>query len=109
MSSSYKVNRRGMVAMLNSDFMLRTVHDVGEAIKNYGEAIAPVGPPEDPHHGRYKASFHVRSHTRGGATHDRAEAIVWNDSPEALFVEFGSAGSEPYHTLLVAAIIGGRL
>jgi hypothetical protein len=95
--------------MLNAQFMVRHMHRVGDAIQRRAEAIAPVGPPTDPHAGRYKASFHVRSHTHGGATHDRAEAIVWNDSPEALFVEYGSAGDEPYHTMLRAAVEGGRL
>lgn len=103
MPSRYDVNHKGVAELLNSDMLLITVTAVGEQIRAHAEAIAPVGPPSDPHRGRYRASFRVRSHKRGGATHDRVECVVSNDSPEALFVEYGSAGKEPYHTLLRAA------
>jgi hypothetical protein len=109
MSSKYTVDHAGVEKMLNSDFLLRHLEHVGRAIQTYAEAIAPVGPATDPHRGRYKASFHMRSHTHGGATNDRAEVIVSNDSPEAFYVEWGHAGREPYHTLLRAAVEGGRL
>jgi hypothetical protein len=90
--------------MLNSEMMLRVVTYYGEKIKDRAEVTAPVGDPRnDEHAGRYKASFHVRAHYHGGATGDRAEAIVYNDSPEAVEVEFGHRGREPYHTLLHAA------
>jgi len=92
-----------MQKMLNSDVMLVAVTHVAHAIENHARAIAPVGPPSDPHRGRYRASFAVRSHKHGGATHDRAEAIVTNFAPEALYVEFGTEGREPYHTMLRAA------
>jgi hypothetical protein len=39
----------------------------------------------------------------GGATSDRVEAVVYNDAPEAVQVEYGHRGAEPYHTLLRAA------
>jgi len=109
MSTKYTPDHAGVGEMLNAPFMERHMLRVADAIKTYAEAIAPVGPPTDPHAGRYKASFHTRSHTHGGAKNDRAEAIVWNDAPEAQFVEWGSAGDEPYHTLLRAAVEGGRL
>jgi hypothetical protein len=109
MSTRLTIKHQGVGEMLNASFLRRHLERVGHAIASYAEAIAPVGPPTDPHAGRYKASFHVRSHTHGGATHDRAEVIVWNDAPEAMFVEWGSAGAEPYHTLLRAAVEGSRL
>jgi hypothetical protein len=86
--------------------MQLVVKHYGDKIKNRAEVLAPVGSPAEPdeHAGRYKASFSVEVHTRGGATHDRAEAIVKNDSPEAVYVEFGDRGREPYHTLLRAAV-----
>lgn len=103
MTASYKADRQGMQQMLNSDNMMFAMTQVARAIENHARLIAPVGPPSDPHRGRYRASFVVRSHKHGGATHDRAEAIVSNFAPEALYVEFGTEGREPYHTLLRAA------
>ena len=109
MSTDLKIDHQGVGQMLNADFMERHMLRVADAIRTYAEMIAPVGRAGDPHRGRYKASFHTRSHTHGGAKNDRAEAICWNDSPEAQWVEWGSAGAEPYHTLLRAAVEGGRL
>lgn len=101
--SDYTPDHQGFGKFLNSDILKRAVEDVAHAIEAHAIAIAPVGPPTDPHAGRYKASFVVRSHSHGGAKKDRAEAIVSNVAPEALYVEYGSAGAEPYHTLLRAA------
>jgi hypothetical protein len=89
--------------MLRSDFMERAMVEVAEGIMTRAIAIAPVGRGRDKHPGRYKASFHIRSHSRGGATNDRAEAVVYNDSEEALYVEFGHYGEEPYRVLARAA------
>lgn len=107
--SRYTPDHAGMDEFLNSDILLRVVEDRARAIKTYAEATAPVGLVNDPHPGRYKASFTMRSHTHGGAKNDRAEAIVSNIAPEAIFVEFGTHGREPYHTLLRAAVEGGRI
>lgn len=102
--STFTPNHAGVGEMLNSDFMQDAMRLVAEEIKVRAEALAPVGqPPDSPHPGRYKASFHVRVHAHGGATADRAEAIVYNDSPEALYVEYASYGKEPYRTLAMAA------
>lgn len=102
--SDYNPDHRGMEQFLNSMGMVRLVEDVAERIRDRAIVIAPVGDPrDDEHSGRYKASFHIRSHRFGGATSDRAEAIVYNDSPEAFEVEFGHRGREPYHTMLRAA------
>jgi hypothetical protein len=103
--SDYNPDHAGMAAFLQSDMLMRVVEHVADGIVAHAIATAPVGDPaEDPHAGRYKASFHVRSHRSGGATNDRVEAVVYNDSPEAVAVEFGHRGAEPYHTLLRAAI-----
>lgn len=101
---TYTPDQIGMAEFLNSPGMMRLVEHYADKIRDRAEAMAPIGEPwEDDHPGRYKASFHVRSHRLGGATSDRAEAIVYNDSPEAVFVEYGHRGLEPYHTLLRAA------
>ena len=93
--------------MLRSQFMQDGMRLIAEDIRLRAEAIAPVGhPPDSEHPGRYKASFHVRVHNRGGATHDRAEAVVYNDSPEALYVEYANWGNEPYRVLARAAFGG---
>lgn len=102
--SSYDPDHHGIAEFLNSSGMLNLVEQVAGQIRDRAIATAPIGDPrDDEHSGRYKASFHIRSHHHGGATNDRAEAIVYNDAPEALEVEFGHRGREPYHTLLRAA------
>jgi hypothetical protein len=103
---SYNPDHAGMRRFLNSASMQLAVSHYAEKIRDRAEAIAPVGSPWEPdeHAGRYKASFSVEVHTHGGATNDRAEATVRNDSPEAIYVEYGDRGAEPYHTLLRAAI-----
>jgi hypothetical protein len=93
-----------MREFLNSELLMRVVEHTGRQIMERAIVMAPVGSPlGDEHVGRYKASFHMRSDRFGGATGDRVEAIVYNDSPEAKYVEFGHRGREPYHTLLRAA------
>lgn len=102
---SYTPNEAGMRELLNSEMLMRVAERYADEIMNRAMAMAPVGDPAvDEHPGRYAASFHVRSHHGGGATGDRVEAIVYNDSPEAKYVEFGHRGAEPYHTLLRAAL-----
>ena len=102
--SDYTPSEVGMREFLNSQMLLRVVERTGRHIMDRAILLAPVGSPlGDEHAGRYKASFHMESHRFGGATNDRAEAIVYNDSPEAKYVEFGHRGAEPYHTLLRAA------
>lgn len=103
MTAEFYPDHIGVGKMLRADFMERAMLARAEGIKTRAEAIAPVGGAHDPHRGRYKASFHVRSHSRGGARNDRAEAVVYNDSPEALYVEFAHWGAEPYHVLAQAA------
>lgn len=104
MTATFRPDHAGVGRMLRSDFMQAAMLDRAEAIKRRAEAIAPEGNREtDPHSGRYRTSFHTRVHDRGGATNDRAEAVVFNDSPEGYWVEFGHRGREPYGTLRNAA------
>jgi len=81
---------------------------IGEALleragKIAAEAVrsAPRGGPDDPHAGRYQDSFHVGLHYN--SRYHRIEAKVWNDAPEALFVEKGTVNNEAHHTLMRAA------
>lgn len=102
--SDYNPDHAGMAAFLESEFLMRVVEHAARQIMERAIVMAPVGSPlGDEHAGRYKASFHIRTQRHGGATGDRVEAIVYNDSPEAKYVEYGHRGLEPYHTLLRAA------
>jgi hypothetical protein len=93
--------------MLRSQFMQDAVRARAEIIKATAIAISPVS-ESDSHPGRYKASFHIMVSSHGGATNDRAEAVVYNDSPEAFYVEFGRYGREPYRVLARAAFQARR-
>lgn len=103
MKATFKPDHRGVGEMLRSDFMQKVMLLHAYQIKMRAIALAPVAKEGSPHPGRYKESFHTKVHSRGGATKDRAEAIVYNDAPEAIFVEKGHRGREPYHILTRAA------
>ena len=96
--------------MLNSFEMMEALRPFGEEIKLRAETIAPVYAGKyygrnayTRWPGRYKASFHIRSRRHAGRMGDRAEVQVYNDSPEAFWVEYGNRGDEPYHILRRAA------
>ena len=99
--SKYTPNRLGMDEFLNSQELLDAMITVAEEIKGIAMSMAPIGSitDGDEHPGLYLASFHIRSHRMGGVKHDRAEAIVYNDSPDAVWVEYGHHGREPYHVM----------
>jgi hypothetical protein len=100
----FKPDHIGVGRMLRAPFMQAAMVSRAEIIKARAIAIAPVSDdPNDPTRGSYKASFHIRSHSHGGATKDRAEAIVYNDDPAAIYVEFGRRHRNPHHTLANAA------
>jgi hypothetical protein len=106
MTARFTPDHRGVGEMLRAPFMQAEMIRRAEIIKARAEAIAPVD-EKGPHPGRYKASFHTKVTSHGGAPGRygelRAEAIVYNDSPEAIYVEFASWGAEPYRTLARAA------
>jgi hypothetical protein len=105
MTATYTPDHAGIGRMLRADFMVAEMVRRAEGIRARAEAIAPTGSraegDEEP--GRYRASFRIRSSDHGGATRDRAEAIVYNDAPSAFWVEFGHYGREPYRVLARAA------
>ena len=78
--------------VLRAPWMVEHMRARAERIKELAESRAPVydGPGRDPHRGRYKDSFKVETTDHGGNRHDRGEATVIADSPEAIFVEKGA-------------------
>jgi hypothetical protein len=102
MTVTYKPDHAGIGQMLRAPFMEAAMVEHAELIRARAVVLAPVSERDD-HPGRYKASFRIRSSSRGGATRDRAEAVVYNDSPDAFWVEFGHYGREPYRVLARAA------
>jgi hypothetical protein len=103
--TDYNPNHKGMREFLNSSAMVKLVGDAAEVIKIRAIALAPVGTiaEGDEHPGLYISSFRIRTHRFGGVNKDRAEAIVYNDAPDAVYVEYGHFGREPYHVMLRAA------
>jgi hypothetical protein len=102
----YTVNHAGMDELLNSEMMRGVVERVAERIRDLAVVMSPIGTvfEGDVHPGLYISSWKIRTEMFSGATHDRVCAFVYNDSPDALFVEFGHYGREPYHVLLRAAV-----
>lgn len=86
-TTTYKPNRAGIRAYLNSPDVYEAVSSVARDVKHTAEALAPVGETGD-----YKSSFQI----------DRAEVVidgtphatarVVNTSDHAAAVEWGYAG-----------------
>ena len=105
--SSVNFHYDGIGEMLRSDFMVEHMLKRANQMKDYAEAIAPVSTSRrNPHRGRYKASFSVTSTTHGGFKNNRAQATLTNDSPEAVFVEFGTSNNQGRHVLMEAMLHG---
>jgi hypothetical protein len=90
--SKLSLSYDGIGALLRSAGMETEMIRRATRVKELAESRAPVysGTGHDPHRGRYKDSFRIDSTLRGGYRNDRAEASVINDSPEAVFVEYGA-------------------
>lgn len=78
--------------ILRSNLMEAHMRDRAQRILLAALDRAPVydDPDRDEHRGRYRASFRIESTKQGGDRHDRAEAKVVNDAPEAIWVELGA-------------------
>jgi hypothetical protein len=83
--------------VLRADWLVAEMAKRAEKVKATAESIAPVD-ETGPHPGRYKAAFGIRSGIRPGKKR-RAFATVYNDSPEAFFVEFGTEHNPRHRTL----------
>jgi hypothetical protein len=108
--SSFDASYAGIGKMIRSDYMLAEMMRRGRKVMEEAIATAPVGKTKnDKHSGRYKASFELRGTHHGGWSRNRAMATVANTAPEAIYVEYGNPGSEPYHTMLNALLKGVEL
>jgi hypothetical protein len=119
---TFQIDHHGIGELLNSPEMVRAMEKVAYMIQITAEGIAaaeiygarsldvgfiPRREKEHPRGQHYAHSFHIKSHRYGGATHDRAEAIVYNDALSAIWVEWGHRGREPYHVMARAAFENG--
>jgi hypothetical protein len=94
-----------MAEFLNSTMLEGVVVRVAERIRDRAIVLAPIGTvlEGDTHPGEYISSFRVIHHRWGGIHYDRVEAVVSNHAEDAVYVEFGHYGREPYHVLRRAA------
>lgn len=94
--SKFNASFTGIGELLKSDMMRDAMEDRANRVKTEAESLAPVS-AHDKHPGRYRRSFHVSVGLN--ARRSRVEAVVSNDSPEALHVEKGTRNNNPYHVL----------
>lgn len=105
-NSGYEGSLEGVRAMLSSEMIGDMLLQRATQIMLRARSIAPVSQdPNDPHPGRYRDSFHVK--LEYDRSRYRLQAVVYNDSPEALFVEKGTVNNEAYHVLIRAATAAG--
>ena len=104
MATDFTLDYAGVGELLRSVDMEAHMRSRAERALAFAEAIAPVGNPKnDPHAGRYAASFRVESSRHGGMKGDRASSVLVNDSPEAYMVEYGNR-NVPKHRVLAKSI-----
>ncbi|WP_026220433.1 HK97 gp10 family phage protein [Wenjunlia vitaminophila] len=105
MATRFRMKRKGVGELLRSPMIEAEMRRRGEVIRDAAVAISPVGTAAwDLHPGLYKASWHVSTHRR----RDRAVAVVWNGTPYARWVEYGTERVPAHHVLLRAALAGVR-
>lgn len=106
MGRKFNPSYSGLGALLRGPEMQAEMKRRAYKIAIAATADAPVGPPDDPHRGEYRDSFHVESgvmsDVKGGR---RAYGKVTNTAPHAAAVEYGKGGSSKgpttsaHHTL----------
>jgi hypothetical protein len=94
--SRFEASFDGIGRLLKSDMMKRAMEEHAARVMAAAVVLAPVS-EKDKHPGRYKRSFKMRVGLNARRT--RVEAVVYNDSPEALHVEKGTRNNNPYHVL----------
>jgi hypothetical protein len=106
MADGYQADYSGIGDMLTASFMVAEMRRRAEKMKVFAEGIAPVD-EDGPHPGRYKASFHVESGVQRRKTR-RAFGRLYNDSPEAIWVEFVPRKLGPPHRVLGRSLDAAR-
>jgi hypothetical protein len=96
----FEASYSGISRLLKSPLITEALLKKAEEVKAHAEDISPVGIDPDTHPGRYKGAFHTR--TGYNTRRSRVEAVVYNDAPEAVFVEYGTSTNDAHHTLLRA-------
>ncbi|HET8589010.1 MAG TPA: hypothetical protein VFM01_05205 [Nakamurella sp.] len=107
--SAFKKNYAGIGEMLRMPGVEAALREMAERAEAAAVAAAPVGPADDPHRGRYKASFEVSSGSHGGVHKDRAFGRLENTSEESFYVEYGTSQQEGRHIIRIAAEGSGGL
>lgn len=95
--SEYTSSYGGVSRMLRAPFVQEALLKQGVRLKNHAEDMAPVDETSD-HPGRYRDNFKIREGVHNG----RAEVVVYNDSPESIFVEKGTIYQAAQNVLLRA-------
>lgn len=91
-------------AVLQAPFMVAEMKRRADLVADAARAIAPVGDPVyDSHAGRYLETITSSAEVRTHGTR-RAVGTVTADSPEATFVEYGSASGTPAYHILARAL-----
>lgn len=104
--SKFSASFMGIGQMLRSEMVGAELEKRAEEVASRARDIAPVSATTD-HPGRYKASFHVRMGLN--RRRSRVEAVIYNDAPEALFVEKGTVNNPAYNVLTRALDILRRI
>jgi hypothetical protein len=102
----FSADYHGIGELLNSAEVEAEMVRRAELLMAAAVASAPFD-AKDRDLAHYKDSFHLEHGKHRGVHHDRAEAAVVNDSPHAVYVEYGT-GDTPKHRTLGHAIDAAR-
>lgn len=107
MAARYKQSYAGIGRLMTSGGMALTMRELIEPARVEAIATSPVD-EYGPHPGRYKGAWHVTTGVKGKGRKKRAYARLSNDSPEAVYVEFGTEHNDAHHTAARALDAVGR-
>jgi hypothetical protein len=109
MPSEFHASYEGIGEMLRMPEILANLRERMQRAKDLAEERSPVGDPRrDPHAGQYKESWYIEETLHGGARHDRAQVILGNSSPQAVYNEYGNRNTPARHIAWNAVIEGAR-
>lgn len=107
-TTKFDASFAGIAQMLRSEMVGLALEGQAKRVLDRAKSLAPVS-ETSAHPGRYRDSFKVRVGLN--RRRSRVEAVVYNDSPEALMVEKGTINNPPYNVLTRALDIlraGGK-